>query len=991
MALPYENITTTNPFSAHHHEHQFQYYQSTPTPTHLPELAEHRMKLLISPLSLDSELVLRDVSNGSDPTSRRSRFRSSSVVTNPYEEPTQVEDQSFRHKLRENTNTTARSTRYNKYSPTPSIKRGKAERLLKEHGSPPGIRVTAGGRIVPQMNGPMVSPPYFDSNWQNANYNRANRYGGYAAQSSNFKGLNGYVVDMGNGNLCQIVDGELRPLDWQNNVPVLYMAAPNLPPLHSMAPAPPHFMPGQAQAGVTLPEAAPLPPQNGISPSSENASPEYGNGPNPRQLRVLEQVHAKLEHELKELDRNEVLNRGSLNSLSRADIVRRRIELVNRIDDSRRGIMEAKRLLEASKSQHSMSATVPGQTHVGIGIYNNAQAWLPAPHAPGAPYYMDGPRMAANFAPVPPYNAMPVMPLASMPPGFPDYSAPSSYEGVPMALEERQLNASVKPHNDATEMRASAESKGLGAMGLDGSSAQQPRRSHAIAIKKPTDASVNHGLNPTSPSYEPGHSVAGDFSPSLVAEMNNIVASPRQDPHGYDGAHISESSATTGDFFPHDTQQYSSHKYSVAGSNDSAVNLPAWMANNNANGISQHMANGAMVHDKYAYTDSPELKHESIVHESRPYAPVPGRRPSTNYQKTVSPRHSNERESDLDFISQTEFQPISPATKLQQSAHLRVSTGSGESAITDTDGLHSPTAYVLGKVSEQTAALQAPSKSVAYCEGFKTGLQQAVMAPNSDPDYLVGYRDGMLQSVTALISQPVSAVVRDGPVPSYTGLQQDAFARKPVISQSKPAVSQNASQSSISAASPPGAPQNSTTTTPQRSEKSSGQSFIYSPEAAGDFMSRPNVNISSTGSAGRELRVQTENLTVRNPDPPSPLANRTRSSRSTPHPAKKTVTFTGPQVRTTSFQGKAQASTASTDEHASSLDAAVCLSPRSRNSPIKNVASAAMDMLRSSSYSTRAPGSPEKKAGIRSRLQKKLDGTPRSPPPAEVVDPKRKF
>lgn len=37
---------------------------------------------------------------------------------------------------------------YTAWSPTASMRRGKAELLLKEHGSPPGMRVTAGGRIV---------------------------------------------------------------------------------------------------------------------------------------------------------------------------------------------------------------------------------------------------------------------------------------------------------------------------------------------------------------------------------------------------------------------------------------------------------------------------------------------------------------------------------------------------------------------------------------------------------------------------------------------------------------------------------------------------------------------------------------------------------------------------------------------------------------------------------------------------------------------------
>ena len=41
-------------------------------------------------------------------------------------------------------------------SPTESIKKkNKAESILKQHGSPPGLRVTAGGRIVPSDQSPL--------------------------------------------------------------------------------------------------------------------------------------------------------------------------------------------------------------------------------------------------------------------------------------------------------------------------------------------------------------------------------------------------------------------------------------------------------------------------------------------------------------------------------------------------------------------------------------------------------------------------------------------------------------------------------------------------------------------------------------------------------------------------------------------------------------------------------------------------------------------
>jgi hypothetical protein len=52
---------------------------------------------------------------------------------------------------------------YKRPSPTPSIKRGKAERLLKEHGSPPGMRVTAGGRVVPSDLPPLGTSRYPDN------------------------------------------------------------------------------------------------------------------------------------------------------------------------------------------------------------------------------------------------------------------------------------------------------------------------------------------------------------------------------------------------------------------------------------------------------------------------------------------------------------------------------------------------------------------------------------------------------------------------------------------------------------------------------------------------------------------------------------------------------------------------------------------------------------------------------------------------------------
>jgi hypothetical protein len=45
-------------------------------------------------------------------------------------------------------------------SPTPSVKKNKVEELIKQHGSPPHVRVTAGGRIVPNDLQQLGSPRF---------------------------------------------------------------------------------------------------------------------------------------------------------------------------------------------------------------------------------------------------------------------------------------------------------------------------------------------------------------------------------------------------------------------------------------------------------------------------------------------------------------------------------------------------------------------------------------------------------------------------------------------------------------------------------------------------------------------------------------------------------------------------------------------------------------------------------------------------------------
>lgn len=119
-------------------------------------------------------------------------------------------------------------------SPTPSVKRNKVERLIKEHGSPPNLRVTAGGRIVPNDFTPLGSPrfsyaplhrPTVPSKVFPANRNAP--FPGFEPTLPN-----GYVGYNNFGELCQYIDGNIvpvRPGAHANSPPAFFMPPPNWP------------------------------------------------------------------------------------------------------------------------------------------------------------------------------------------------------------------------------------------------------------------------------------------------------------------------------------------------------------------------------------------------------------------------------------------------------------------------------------------------------------------------------------------------------------------------------------------------------------------------------------------------------------------------------------------------------------------------------------------------------------------------------------------
>jgi len=861
------------------------FFTFTPSPR-VPH--NYGLHVLTSPFSYEDH-VLRDAFEGSDSLTRR-RNRSSSIITNPYDDAPN-EDFGYRGKPRQ------RSGRFAKYSPTASMKRGKAEKLLKEHGSPPGIRVTAGGRIVPDGLSPVASPR-FD---QHATYKFSNpdRVAQQLMNNMTPKDWHGVIIDHCDGRLSQFVGTRLTPLENRNGMVKLIVPAPPsqfVPGIAGMHAYGQHFAPQMYQPFQPVAQTSMLAP-NMHTPPAGSTSADYNAVVTERQIRVIEQVHAKLEQELKDLDRNEVLQRGSLNAGAKAEIVRTRMELVTRIDESRRGVIEAKRLMNEKGTGQLNPNAIP---QYGLGIFASGQVQFGGP--PMESYYNGG----AQPYPVPPFDppayngqqfplqgqdyqhppqVFTVPPYPTVQPTFQPFQAPQSFEQSG-ALQERAGNAGMGAANNSGNTRASTETIKAYPSNLDGSS-HQPRRSHAVAIKDPNDGSAKlAALNPTSPNFQPAQMSAphlqeqyednGDVSnfvpsPSLVAQMDNLVRSPKSDNGELEhrSSHQpSSDSATTGDFFPHDTKQHSSRKYSYS-AHDAQVNLPAWMPRGTLpfKSAQAHMTPGNLA-SKLIWNDAADDGYygaSDLTQERRSNA---SRQPSGSVSASISPQHQD-HSCDMDFIAQSAFTHISPATKQHQSAHLRESTGTlNEGAFADSRAGSDPVSHLLQKASEQAAVLsnRSPSKSSAYWEGYKTGLELGILESDTSDDHRLGYRDGIVQSSKQISTGPQCAVFKkNSNRSSSSSLDQHEGGSTAM---------------GMSVFGPPVVPQNSVATTPvvQRSMRERSPMVaqsLDSPQAQADFMSQPNVNVNiRITSAQRKSSAQSSALPFRSEEHTSPLASR---------------------------------------------------------------------------------------------------------------------
>ncbi|KAL2358284.1 hypothetical protein BJ546DRAFT_1693 [Cryomyces antarcticus] len=446
-------------------------------------------------------------------------------------------------------------------SPTPSIKKKKAEQIMREHGSPPGLRVTAGGRIVPSDMSPLCSPRYGWSAMKKLAEKGQSpfqeQYPPKALADVSNVIPNGFVALDAGGKLCQFVDGNVMPVKNSNGQLQLYIPAPNL---DSFNPTP---------TGTQGPSVAPASRVNQLGQQmpvrSTSLGSMFGNTnagrqtvPIGTQIQALEQEQGRKDYELKELERAEVLQRSSLTPIVHAQVIQQRRKLVLELDDIRKSLKELKKQTESSVSYLYNNTTSSGQFNYAPQPQSQ-QAWQPSvpsfdPYAFGGfqmpPQPQFGgmlPAFGVPYCTVPPQEYQ-ILGSQYLPALDPSIVYASAYQPEMIPLPQQNLNntnmqfsnekyETLSPEQGEIEFNGhhtnrSAE-QALAALSFNEGSEQtnaapttvspNARRSHAIEIKDPrVDSNKDIGsksvLNPTSPSYEPPAHPKRAKSPTPVSE-----------------------------------------------------------------------------------------------------------------------------------------------------------------------------------------------------------------------------------------------------------------------------------------------------------------------------------------------------------------------------------------------------------------------------------------------------------------------------------------
>lgn len=395
-------------------------------------------------------------------------------------------------------------------SPSPSIKRGKAERLLKEHGSPPGMRVTAGGRIVPSDQTPVLNNRFINNGFKPTAVRGIPLTNVMAAQSS-----------------------DVPRLEVVGSQPVLYVgdrvyALPALDATKSGAPS----------LVSTGSESAPKPAE----PASELSARSSLTGPHlaPQRtstssklseldLPALKAQQTLKKQELRTVEQTEVLQASHQTESWRQSVIDKKRNLIIELDALRKQIST----LEVTENNNAPSLPSNGFA----SSLGPTSASIPPP--PFVPHFQQPvPSPLYGFPGTSPYP-----PMMMFPPSFGSYNTMPATDSVPFV--QNPVQAPQSP-----------------------SSAR--RRSHAIQIKPPPEGNkklVSSALDPKSPTYEPTSTTSTTGKDAVPPTPSPAKRSPERI-NGGPGSDLpgnrslstkpSLSSIDTTDFFPNNTHEHSS-------------------------------------------------------------------------------------------------------------------------------------------------------------------------------------------------------------------------------------------------------------------------------------------------------------------------------------------------------------------------------------------------------------------------------------------------
>jgi hypothetical protein len=400
---------------------------------------------------------------------------------------------------------TAPPTATKRPSPSPSVKRGKAERLLKEHGSPPGLRVTAGGRIVPGDLPPLGARPSFNIN--NPHALRVAPGDIMAAQSQPAPNSTARIELIG-GQPVVVVGDRLFALPTVNSGSAVPTAAP----------AADKTLAKSVNDGTSLSNQGALPGLS-FAPSRTNSQTPFAG----LDLSTLKAQQAVKKQELRNVEQTEVLQSGHQTEGWRASMIEKKRDLIVELD--------------ALRKQISTLESDPATANQDAPPNSLGAAATPAPIPSFIPPYQQP--LAQSMYGYPAAN--PYAPMVMYPPNFGAFSSFPSVEPAPFV----QPVVSPFPH-----------SPGSG-----------NRRSRAIEIKAPQEDSKKPALDPKSPTYEPkgntaiGSGPTGPPTPSPNKRSCWRQQEPSQSdaqPHRTLSHKPSLSSVDTTDFFPTNTHEHSS-------------------------------------------------------------------------------------------------------------------------------------------------------------------------------------------------------------------------------------------------------------------------------------------------------------------------------------------------------------------------------------------------------------------------------------------------